>query len=129
MHKVILGVRERESLEDPNLPVEEARLCPECGYGHFRQPARNELLRPPAAVPGWWHCGISNLYRVENVATRRVLRITSDEEDRTRQSYDMQTTLQFAESDGQLKRVQAELKAGEETLFELQYARPPPSGG
>ncbi|RTZ78182.1 MAG: helicase [Gammaproteobacteria bacterium] len=121
VHKVILGVRERGSLDDPNLPVEEARLCPECGYGHFRQQLENELcVACGAYLDGGMR--ISNLYRVENVATRRVLRITSDEEDRTRQSYDMQTTLQFAESDGQLKRVQAELKRGEETLFELQYA-------
>ncbi len=121
VHKVILGVRERESLEDPSLPVEEARLCPECGYGHFRQQLENELcVACGARLDGGMR--ISNLYRVENVATRRVLRITSDEEERTRQGYDMQTTLQFAESDGQLKRVQAELKRGEETLFDLQYA-------
>ena len=121
VQKVILGVRERESLEDPSLPVEEARLCPECGYGHFRQQLDNELcVACGARLEGGMR--ISNLYRVENVATRRVLRITSDEEERTRQGYDMQTTLQFAESDGQLKRVQAELKKGEETLFELQYA-------
>ena len=121
VHKVILGVRERESLEDPSLPVEEARLCPECGYGHFRQQLENELcVACGARLDGGMR--ISNLYRVENVATRRVLRITSDEEERTRQGYDMQTTLQFAESDGQLKRVQAELKRGAEALFELQYA-------
>lgn len=121
VHKVILGVRERESLENPSLPVEEARLCPECGYGHFRQQLDNELcIACGARLDGGIR--ISNLYRVENVATRRVLRITSDEEERTRQGYDTQTTLQFAESDGQLKRVQAELKKGEEALFELQYA-------
>ena len=121
VHKVILGVRESESLEDPLLPVEEARLCPECGYGHFRQQLENELcVACGARLDGGMR--ISNLYRVENVATRRVLRITSDEEERTRQGYDMQTTLQFSESNGQLKRVQAELKKGENTLFELQYA-------
>ena len=82
VHKVILGVRERESLENPSLPVEEARLCPECGYGHFRQQLDNELcIACGARLDGGIR--ISNLYRVENVATRRVLRITSDEEERT----------------------------------------------
>ena len=121
VHKVILGVRESESIEEPGLPTEEARLCPECGYGHFRQQLENELcVACGARIDDGMR--IANLYRVENVATRRVFRITSDEEERTRQGYDMQTTIQFAESDGQLKRVQAELKRGEEILFELQYA-------
>lgn len=121
VHKVILGVRDSDDVQQFELPVEEARLCPECGYGHFRQQLENELcVACGARIEGGMR--IANLYRVENVATRRVLRITSDEEERTRQGYDMQTTIQFAESDGQLKRVQAELKVGNEVLFELQYA-------
>ena len=121
VHKVILGVRDSETLEESGLPMEEARLCPECGYGHFRQQLENELcVACGSPIEGGMRIG--NLYRVENVATRRVLRITSDEEERTRQGYDMQTTIQFAESDGQLKRVRAELKAGDTVLFELQYA-------
>ncbi len=120
VNKVILGVRNTEELEAPGLVTEEARLCPACGYGHFRQQLEYELcVACGTKIEGGMR--ISNLYRVENVSTRRVLRITSDEEERTRQGYEMQTTIQFAEDQGQLKRVQAALKTDDKPLFDIQY--------
>lgn len=119
--KVILGVRGEQNLDQPGLTTEEARLCPACGYGHFHAQLENELcVSCGAEIEGGTR--IDNLYRVENVSTQRVYRITSDEEERTRQGYEMQTTVQFAEADGELRVVTAEVREGENTLLTLQYA-------
>jgi hypothetical protein len=101
VRKVLLGVREQDGTHanDPLLPVRTAQMCPICGYGHF-----GEQLQQPLCVA----CGttldgglnLSNLYRVENVSTRRANRITSDEEERVRQGYELLTTLQYAEENG-----------------------------
>ncbi|MEW8544070.1 MAG: DEAD/DEAH box helicase [Candidatus Thiodiazotropha endolucinida] len=119
--KVILGVRGEQNLDQPGLTTEEARLCPACGYGHFHAQLENELcVSCGAEIEGGTR--IDNLYRVENVSTQRAFRITSDEEERTRQGYEMQTTVQFAEADGELRVVTAEVREGENTLLTLQYA-------
>ncbi|MEW8063554.1 MAG: DEAD/DEAH box helicase [Candidatus Thiodiazotropha endolucinida] len=119
--KVILGVRGELGLDQPDLTTEEARLCPACGYGHFHAQLEHELcVSCGAEIEGGTR--IDNLYRVENVSTQRVYRITSDEEERTRQGYEMQTTVQFAEADGELRVVTAEVRSGDKTLLTLQYA-------
>ena len=120
--KVILGVRGEPGLERPDLATEEARLCPDCGYGHFHAQLEHELcVSCGAEIAGGIR--IDNLYRVENVSTQRVYRITSDEEERTRQGYEMQTTVQFAKADDdELRVTSAEVRSGEKTLLTLQYA-------
>jgi len=119
--KVILGVRGDQNLDQPGLTTEEARLCPACGYGHFHTQLNNELcVSCGAEIEGGTR--IDNLYRVENVSTQRAFRITSDEEERTRQGYEMQTTVQFAEADGELRVVTAEVREGDTVLLTLQYA-------
>ena len=119
--KVILGVRGDQDHTEPGLIMEEARLCPTCGYGHFHAQLENDLcMACGSPVEGGKH--ISNLYRIENVSTQRVERITSDEEERMRQGYDMQTTIQFAEVDNQLRVIRSEIKNGDELLVEAQYA-------
>ncbi len=101
VRKVMLGVRDQTGPEanGAQLPVRMARMCPVCGYGHFgdqlqmeRCAACGKLLEGGLTLP--------NLYRVENVSTRRATRITSDEEERARQGYEMLTTLQYAEENG-----------------------------
>ncbi|MBL4827147.1 MAG: DEAD/DEAH box helicase [Spongiibacteraceae bacterium] len=119
--KVMLGLRDGQDMEQPGLAKEEARLCPSCGYGHFHQQLENELCIA-CGTPidgGIW---INNLYRIENVSTQRVLRITCDEEERQRQGYDMQTTIQFASMDGRLRVVNGQVESNSgESLLNLQY--------
>lgn len=118
--RVILGVRERQATE-ARLPENRVRMCGHCGYGHFEQQADLDLcvccggsLSDAKAV--------RNLFRVENVATRPVTRITCDEEERLRQGYDLRTTLQYPSDNGQLKVVRGEIHARDELLAELEYA-------
>lgn len=119
--KVILGVRGEQSVGQAGLSTEEARLCPNCGYGHFHRQLEHELCQAcNTEIEGGLR--IDNLYRVENVSTQRAFRITSDEEERTRQGYEMHTTIQFAEADNQLRVLSAEVAVGDAKLLTLKYA-------
>lgn len=120
--KVMLGVRSDQDIGQQSLAKQEARLCPACGYGHFLTQLDNELcVACGATLEGGKR--IDNLYRIENVSTQRVLRITCDEEERQRQGYDMQTTIQFASMDNRLRVVNAEVTdADNEPLLYMQYA-------
>jgi very-short-patch-repair endonuclease len=80
-----------------------ARLCPACGYGHFRSQRDADLCSSCGASLASAE-EVKHLYRIENVSTKRAERITANEEERVRQGYEMQTTLQFAEADGRLQK-------------------------
>ena len=103
------------------LATEVARICPACGYGHFRS-QRDADRCVSCNAPLADSFAVQNLYRIENVSTRRSERITANEEERVRQGYEMQTTLQFGEQDGKLQVMHAEMKDGDGPVLELQYA-------
>ena len=106
--------------EGARLATEVARLCPSCGYGHFRsQRDADRCVSCGASLSKAEE--VKNLYRIENVSTKRAERITANEEERTRQGYEMQTTLQFAQADGKLQMVRSEVSDQEGPLLELQY--------
>ena len=108
--------------ESEKLATEVARLCPLCGYGHFRsQRDADRCVSCDASLSGAEE--VKNLYRIENVSTKRAERITANEEDRTRQGYEMQTTMQFAQADGKLQMVTSEVSDADGPLLELQYGQ------
>ena len=122
VRKVLLGVRDQEGADasGPLLPVRAARLCPACGYGHFGDQRDQPLcLACGAGLDGG--LSLSNLYRVENVSTRRANRITSDEEERVRLGYELLTTLQYAEESGTLQVVKTRFQLDGETLALVHY--------
>ena len=106
--------------EGAKLPTEIARLCPACGYGHFRsQRDADRCVSCGASLSGAQE--IKNLYRIENVSTKRAERITANEEERVRQGYEMQTTLQFAQAEGKLLMVTTVVEDDQGPLLEMQY--------
>ncbi|MBL8481625.1 MAG: DEAD/DEAH box helicase [Rhodocyclaceae bacterium] len=102
------------------LTTDVARICPACGYGHFRnQRDADRCVSCTASLAD--AVAVQNLYRIENVSTRRAERITANEEERVRQGYEMRTTIQFGERDEKLQVMHALLKADGTPVLELQY--------
>ncbi len=119
--KALLTLSGQDPVADgAKLPTEVARLCPACGYGHFRsQRDADRCVSCDAALADARE--VKHLYRIENVATKRAERITANEEERVRQGYEMQTTLQFAEADGKPRRVTTVVSDDQGPVLELQY--------
>jgi very-short-patch-repair endonuclease/superfamily II DNA or RNA helicase len=122
VRKVMLGIRDQSGSESggSQLAVRVARMCPSCGYGHFGEQLQLEKC---AACDTILEGGLTlpNLYRVENVSTRRATRITSDEEERGRQGYEMLTTLQYAEENGVLQVIQTRFELSGVNLATVHY--------
>lgn len=120
--RVILGAVDHQQAGDARLPEQQVRLCPNCGYGHFQSQLNLDLC-VACHTPLEGAKVVHNLFRIENVATRPVTRITCDEEERMRQGYDLRTTLQYPEENGRLKVVRSEMSEGDETLADMEFAQ------
>ncbi len=119
--RAILAVHDEESVSvDEKLPMRSARICPSCGYGHFGESKDFEVC---VSCDQHLEGGklITNLYRIEQVSTRRANRITSDEEVRQRQGYEMITTLKFSEENGKARVVRHCVEESNEPLLQLHY--------
>ncbi len=122
VRKAILTVRDAESVSTSSrLTVRRARLCPACGYGHFDVEADHErCVNCDARLDGDLR-SLLDLYRIDQVSTKRADRITSDEEERQRQGYEVITTLRFAEQGGQRRFVPVTFSEGSERLISASY--------
>jgi hypothetical protein len=85
--KALLTITSQDQVSDgAKLPTEVARLCPSCGYGHFRtQRDADRCVSCGASLASAQE--VKNLYRIENVSTKRAERIAANEEERVRQGY------------------------------------------
>ena len=94
IHKVNLPVAEGGE----GLATQRARQCPACGYFH--------MVTAGDGLDRCERCGaeagalLTNLFRLQNVSTRRRDRISSDEEERMRQGYELRTALRFHAAPG-----------------------------
>ncbi|QBI18883.1 DEAD/DEAH box helicase [Egibacter rhizosphaerae] len=102
----------------------DGAMCRTCG--HLHRPEREDALLPDLCVncgtrlaEGFhWH----NLFRMTSVATRRVERINSNEEERNRQGYELRTGFSFARRGDRLDRTAARAEAADgQPLLELVY--------
>ncbi|MHB1414423.1 MAG: DEAD/DEAH box helicase [Chloroflexota bacterium] len=123
--KVILPPRDGGEL------TTTAKFCGRCGYGYFGEEAGlDRCLHCNALLDGANSMYFENLLRLDNVATRRVDRITSDEEERQRLGYDVMTVFRFAAGPNGLLKREADVALGEgeetagqqATLARLTYA-------
>jgi len=93
VNRVILPARN----DDDQKRTIQAKLCKQCGYGHFGADSQAEVCQAcGTSLAGAQYLG--ELLKLDNVSTRRVDRITSDEEERLRQGYELRTAIRFAES-------------------------------
>lgn len=113
INKVILPVGEEDVL------TTKAKHCPHCGY-----------LHPIPAGDGpdlCERCGIqldhplTQLFRMQNVSTKRRDRINSDEEERRRQGFEIKTAFRFAESGGNILSRVATVQQNNNKLGKLTY--------
>jgi len=111
-----------------NLPVSDtgegfavlrAKQCPNCGYLHpitngdglDRCERCGTLLEAP----------MNNLFRLQNVSTKRRDRISSDEEERLRQGYELRTAIRFADHGGVISARNAEIHYQGKLIGKLTY--------
>ncbi|MBF0153997.1 MAG: DEAD/DEAH box helicase [Magnetococcales bacterium] len=92
--RALLSLGQRDSATpDVQLPTKSVRICTSCGAGHFEQQtsvchACGGLLNGADMI--------NHVYRIENVATQPVERITANDEERQRQGFEIQTTFEWA---------------------------------
>jgi hypothetical protein len=106
---------------EPGLNKIAGRICPACGYGHFGEHLADETCL---------HCGarleggrdLHNLFRIDQVSTRPAERITSDEEERQRQGYEIATTIRFDRDEHGLRVNRLDVHADGASLASVAYA-------
>lgn len=120
INRVILPVSD---ISDPTngrtVNTTAAKICTACAYLHpIREGDGLDLCeRCKEPLPG----PIRQLFRMQNVTTRRRDRINSDEEERQRKGYELQTSIRFAEVHGQPAVLTATAQAGQSSLATLAY--------
>ncbi|MDP9309687.1 MAG: DEAD/DEAH box helicase [Chloroflexota bacterium] len=120
INKVIMPIGEEEQgAEGARVPLRQAKLCQACGYLHpITDGVGQDLCE---------RCGarlerqIRQLFRMQNVSTKRREKINSDEEERMRLGYEVLTTVRFAQQNGQTDLRMAAVTAGDGTVATLSY--------
>lgn len=93
INRVILPVPE-VGVDDDNMLTRSAKVCEACGYLH--------PLDRGQTVDNCQSCdlplgqSLNDLFRLQNVVTKRRDRISSDEEERQRQGYDIRSGIRFS---------------------------------
>jgi ATP-dependent helicase YprA (DUF1998 family)/very-short-patch-repair endonuclease len=106
--------------EEHTLATARAKLCDRCGQLHeIEQGGGPDLcVRCGTILPA----SLEGLLRLQNVKARRRERISSDEEERRRQGYEVRTAVRFAEVDGHTSGRTAQVDGSEgEALATLFY--------
>ncbi|HEX8729496.1 MAG TPA: helicase-related protein, partial [Ktedonobacterales bacterium] len=101
INKVILPVGDAEA-DDPRqrVALREAKLCEQCGYLHpMREDGGPDLCQQCGALLG---APLRQLFRLQNVSTKRRDRITSDEEERMRFGFEILSGVRFGEQNGRV---------------------------
>lgn len=113
INKVILPV------DDEDLKTATAKVCSKCGYLHrVRDGAGADICEAcDSPLRGAHH----DLFRLQNVSTKRHDRIISDEEERLRLGYEITSAVRFAERNNQPSYKQATVRSENASLVQLRY--------
>lgn len=109
-----------QQTDEGGLATGSVKWCATCGYLHpvlngvgpDRCERCNELLGQPTA----------NLFRLQNVVTRRRERISSDEEERFRQGFEIRTGVRFTPAGGRPTQRTAEVELDGRSLAKITYS-------
>jgi ATP-dependent helicase YprA (DUF1998 family)/very-short-patch-repair endonuclease len=117
--RVILPASERKDPSTPGVLTTQIKRCTECGYLHVvddgsnsdRCERCNTLLTDVR----------KQMFRLHNVSTRRRQRINSDEEERQRQGFELESAVRFSEREGRLSRTKATVSVDGNPVLRLEY--------
>ena len=107
--------------DDNLITTSTAKICAACGYLH---PVRDGF-NPDLCE----YCGtvlpaaMTQLFKMENVVTRRRERINCDEEERVRKGYDLKTVMCFSRRNHEPSSKEASVEIDGAPLFKLVYGR------
>jgi len=114
INKVFLPVGE------DNPVTRRAKRCDQCGYVHpLGSEVNANVCRCGAQLGAAWE----NLFRLQNVSTKRVTQINSDEEERMRLGYEVITGIRFSEHGTRPSSVYASVEKGGRKLATLLYGQ------
>ncbi len=114
INRVILTVR-----DDEDVPTRGAKQCEQCGYLHpINDGMGLDVCERCQAPLGFT---FRQLFRLQNVATRRRDKINSDEEERMRLGFEIRTAVRFAEHEGRPLYQLGKVERNGETLATLSY--------
>ncbi len=109
-----------ERTSDQELVLQRAKRCESCGYLHLVTDAGPDICEQCRVALG---PPIENLFRLQNVATRRTQRINSDEEERIRQGYEIWLAVRFSEGAGPPRVRHGEVRAPDGSILaDLSYS-------
>jgi ATP-dependent helicase YprA (DUF1998 family) len=97
------------------------KTCGECGYAHSGLDLSHVQTCGRCGVPLEQQYEYSNLVKMENVSARRLERITSDEEERQRQGYDIRAYFAFPQFGGIPNRRRAFIERSGTRLARIEY--------
>ncbi|MCF8608899.1 DEAD/DEAH box helicase [Gordonia sp. HY285] len=97
--------------------LEDARRCTECGYHHVRQAGLDVCENCGATLADPRH----NLMRMQTVFTRRRERISSDEEERRRAGFELETSYRFSQHGPRSGRIDANVACGDRPVADMTY--------
>lgn len=101
-----------------SIDLGEARRCVSCGYHHDRQPGLDVCESCGATLAP----ARTGLMRLQTVFTRRRERISSDEEERRRAGFELETSFRFSRNGARINRRDAQVMgADDQPLLELVY--------
>jgi ATP-dependent helicase YprA (DUF1998 family) len=117
IHKVEIPVPDRggDASDDDRLLVRSAKVCAACGYLHPLD--KGQIVDRCDSCHHDLGPALHDLFRLQNVSTKRRDRINSDEEERQRQGFELRSSIRFG-GDGP---VVATASDGTAELATLQY--------
>lgn len=105
---------------DNRLPTEQAKICSNCGYMHTLETPPGPDLCENCTTP--LDLALTQLFRLQNVATKRRERINSDEEERLRHGYEVRTAIRFAHAHGKPRVRTAQVEKAGVALAQMSYS-------
>lgn len=118
VNRVLLPI---DRLAGEELPTSTIKICPQCGYLHVLQDGPGNDLCERCRCP--LELSIKQLFKMQNVSTKRSDRITSDEEERSRQGFELLTVIRFAERAGEILYRFATVNYQDQIILKLFYGQ------